>query len=293
MLAVLALGLGSGSRAMAEEKPAEKDNVVIGMPRSLFQGMPEFMVKAGSVPFLKLMKDATGVNGSLVIVPDSMSLAKQISDGKVQIGVFQGHEFAWAKSKHKCLSPIAVADPLNPVQAYCVVSWDCKAKHVGDLKDEKLALPPIHRDYCEMFLTRQKESHMKGVSFAGELKSATAEDAIYDVIEGKCGLTIIDATALNGFRNLHPGPFKNLKVLCQSEPFPNACIAINKDQLDQKTVDKFRKALLEAPNLPGGRPMLATWKLNGFVKVPADYEKQLEACEKAYPLPLALRASRD
>lgn len=292
-LAVLALGFGTGRRAVAEEKPADKDAVVIGMPKSLFQGMPEFMIRAGSGPFLKLMKDATGINGSLVIVPDAMTLADQINAGKIQLGVFQGHEFAWAKTKHGQLSPIVVTDPLNPVQVFCVVSWDCKANHVGDLKAEKLALPPVHRDYCELFLAKQKKTHLKGASFAAELKSPTAEDAIYDVIDGKCGLAVLDATALNGFRKLHPGPFENLKVLCQSDPFPNACIAVKKDEINPKTVEKFRQALLNAPNLPGGRPLLSTWKINGFVKVPDTYGKQLETCRTAYPMPPTPRAPVD
>jgi ABC-type phosphate/phosphonate transport system substrate-binding protein len=295
-LAILVLGLGSGSRVTADDKLPDKDAkdaVVIGMPKTLFHGMPEFMVRAGSGPFLKLMKDATGSNGTLVIVPDPMTLAKQMDEGKIHIGVFQGHEFAWAMTKHKKLTPIAVADPLNPVQAFCVVSWDSKAKNVGDLKAEKLSLPPIHRDYCEMFLAKQKEAHLKGVSFAAELKAATAEDAIFDVIDGKCGLTVVDATALNGFRKIHPGPSECLKVLCQSDPFPNACIAVKKDEMNPKTVEKFREALLKATELPGGRPMLATWKLKGFIKVPDNYEALLKACEKAYPLPPELRVSLD
>lgn len=290
-VAALVIGLGTGGSAFAQGKAPE--SVEIGMPRSLFQGVPEFFVRAGSGPFLKLMKDATHINGNIQHLPDAMTLAARLNDGKCHLGVFLGHEFAWAREKYPDLTPIAVADPMNPNQAFCLVAWDCKAKHIGDLKGEKISLPPIHRDFCELYLAKQKEAHMKGESFAAQLKGATAEDTIFDVIEGKCALAVVDAASLKAFQRLHPGQFKNLKVLCQSEAFPCACIAVKKGEMDDKTVEKFRKALLKSPELPGGRPMLATWKLNGFKPVPADYAKQLEDSAKKYPLPPALRAAVD
>jgi ABC-type phosphate/phosphonate transport system substrate-binding protein len=275
------------------QSAAGDGGVVIGMPRSLFQGMPEFMIKAGSGPFLKLMRDNTGVEGSLVIVPDAMTLAEHLNAGKIHIAVFQGHEFAWARKKHEKLVPICVADPMQPVQAYCLVSWDCKAKHVGDLKDEKIVLPSVHRDFCELFLSKQKEQHMGGKAFAGQLTCAQAADAIQDVIDGKGALTVVDAPTLSFFRKIYPGQYQNLKVLSQSDAFPNACIAVKKDELPEATVAKFRRALLNAPNLPGGGPMLTTWKLKGFVRVPDDYDAQLKSVEKNYPTPPAVRAAID
>jgi ABC-type phosphate/phosphonate transport system substrate-binding protein len=282
-------------RAFGEEKPADnnkapnKDEVVIGMPKSLFQGIPIWMVELGAEPFLKLMKESTAVNGKILHVSDAMTLADQMDVRKVQIGVFQGHEFAWVKKKYPDLIPIALSAPMNPVQTFCVVRWDCKAANIGELKDQKLSLPAVHRDFCDMYLAKQKDEHMKGKDFAGVIKAATATEAIFNVIQKECGCAVIDCSTYEFFKSVYPGQFKNLKVLCHSEVFPNACVAVKKGVLEEKTIEKFRHALLHARELPGGEAMLLNFKLNGFVKVPDDYEKLLKDLQKGYPAPAALR----
>jgi ABC-type phosphate/phosphonate transport system substrate-binding protein len=294
-LGVLLLCIASRSLAAdAPAKPApgkEPETVVIGMPKSLFQGIPQFLIKAGSGPFLQLMKDSTGIEGKLSLQPDAMTQAREMNEGKVQLGVFLGQEFAWVKEKYPDLVPIAIAVPNQPVQAYCVVLWNCPAKSIRDLKKQTLALPPVHRDFCEMFLAKQKDLHMKGAAFAGQIVSASGLDALHDVIAEKAGCTIVDATTLKHFEDLYPGQFKNLKVLCQSEVFPNACIAVKKDELNAKTIEKFRKALMTAQDKRDGRYLLESWKLKGFSKVPDDYELQLKAVKKAYFPPADIRAA--
>ena len=84
------------------------------MPKSLFQGIPAFMIEAGSGPFLRLMKDSTGIEGKLSHQPDAMTLAKEMDQGKVQLGVFLGQEFAWVQEKYPNLFPIAIAVPNQP-----------------------------------------------------------------------------------------------------------------------------------------------------------------------------------
>jgi len=276
-VAVAILGLSSPQGAVGQEPTS----VEIGMPESLFQGIPRVFREAGAKPFLKLMKDSTGIEGHINFEADAMTLAAKINDGKIQLGVFQGHEFAWAKAKYKDLTPIAVADPMRPVQAFCVVHWNCNAKNIDALKGGMIALPPIHRDYCAMFLARE----MKNEKFKGQLIAATASDAIFDVIEEKCACTVVDCATLKFFQNNNPGSFKMIKVLCESNIFPNACIAVKKGQMPEATVAKFKKALLSSKDLPGGRPMLAAWKLNGFVNVPDSYEAELNEVLKVYPKP--------
>jgi ABC-type phosphate/phosphonate transport system substrate-binding protein len=283
--ATLTLGTIEKSSAQAPAPAKPRDSVVIGIPESLFQGVPEVLRKFGAAPFLKLMKDNTGINGTLEYFPDAMALAKQIDAGKVQLGVFQGHEFAWAKAKYGKLTPIVVADPLDPVQAICLVRWDCKANNIGELKAQKISLPPVHRDYCQLFLAKQKLEHMKGQKFSGQLDAAQATDAIFDVIEKKAGCTVVDCMTLNFFKSVYPGQYQNLKVLCQSEVFPNACICFKEGDLNPQTVGKFRDALLKAAELPGGRNLLLSWKLKGFVKVPDDYDALLKKVQKGYEMP--------
>ena len=294
-MVVLSLGLVGSSRA-AENLPApikERTTIDIGMPGTLFQGMPKWIITAGAEPFKKMMKEQTGLAGTIHFPTDALMLADQMKEGKVQLGVFQGHEFAWARNKNPDLMPIAVAVPMQPVQSFCLVKWDCKAKNIGDLKGEKISLPPVHRDYCELFLARQKDLHMKGAKFAGQIDADVATNAIQDVIDDKAGCTIVDGATWHFFQKVFPGAAENLKVLCESEVFPNACIAIQKSELDDKTIEKFRKAMLNAQNDTIGRPMLTTWKLTGFAKVPDNYEQQIKTIGKTYPVPPALRVAVD
>lgn len=293
-LMIMALGLGISQRSSAGERSISAgDPVEIGMPESLFQGIPDFLRQAGAAPFLKLMKEQTGMQGKINFLPNAMKLADDINSGKIQLGVFQGHEFAWAKEKYPDLMPIAVTVPMQPVQAFCVVSWNCKAKNIGDLKNEKISLPPIHRDYSEMFLAKQKHEYMKGETFSGHLTTGQATDAIQDVIDGKSGCAIVDAPTMKFFERVFPGQFRNIKILCQSEVFPNACIAVKKGELDEASIAKFRQALMNAPKQSVGQTMLTTWKLKGFSSVPDSYEAQLQVIRVAYPLPSTLRAAVD
>jgi len=264
-------------------EPAPPATVEIAMPRTLFHGLHESLMKLGAAPFLKMMKTNTGMEGAISFPADARTLAAQLDAGKVHIGVMTGHEFAWAQSKYPDLMPIAVSVPMQPIQSFCVVAWDCKADNIGDLKDQKISLPGNHRDFGEMFLEKQKTQHK--TVFEGQLNRPFADDAIFDVIEGRAGCTIIDCSTFMYFQRVNPGQFQNLKVLTQSEVFPNACIVAKKGGLDAKTIEKFKTALFKAQNDPIGKPMLTTWKLKGFAPVPEDYPAQLKAIEKAYPVP--------
>ena len=198
------------------------------MPKTLFQGIPTFLIQAGAGPFKKMMLAKTGMDGNIVVPDDAMSLAAQIDDGKIQSGVMQGHEFAWAREKYPSLIPIAVTVPMQPVQAFCVVRWDAAATNIGQLKNGMISLPPVHRDYCELFLAKMKNEHMKGANFAGQLNAGTASEAIEQVIDGKSECTVVDCATIKFYEAVYPGQFKNVKVLCQSGPFPNACIVVKK-----------------------------------------------------------------
>ena len=287
------IGFGSANVCRAQAAaPPEPASVEIGMPDSLFFGIPKWLIETGAAPFKKMMKDSTGINGNLRILPDPMTLARELDQGKVQIGVMQGYEFAWAKSKYPQLDAIAMAVPMREQQTFCLVKWDSKAANIHDLKEGKISLPPLP-DYCQLYFAKIKDEHMKGAQFAGQLKASSGTDAIEQVIDGKSECTIVDSITLNWYQKIYPGPYKNLKILCQSKPFPNACIVVKKGQLSDDTIQRFAKALMDAKNDPVGKPMLDNWKLLGFSRVPADYDAKLKAIEEAYPLPPALRAATD
>lgn len=285
-LAVVVMLAGFSSMTMADEKPAAKaepTTINIGMPKTLFQGIPKFLIDAGAEPFKRMMKNQTGLDGVLHYPADAKEMADLIDAGKIDIGVMYGYDLGETMQKHSHLTPIAVAVPLEPAQAFLVVKWDCKAKNIADLKDQKISVPPVHRYFCERFLAKQKEAHMKGASFAGQLSSASSSDSIKDVIEDRAGVAIVDAATINWFQAVEPGQFKNVKILEQSEVFPSTCIVVKKDQLTPKTIASFSKALINAPNDPTGKHMLVTWKLKGFISVPDEYPAQVKAIMEKYP----------
>jgi len=288
VLGLLFVSVAIPGNAIAAEKA---ESVEIGMPRTLFHGLHESLMKIGAAPFLKMMKGQTGMEGNIQFPADTRTLAAQIDAGTVHIGVMTGYELAWAQSRYPNLVPIAVSVPMQPIQSFCLVKWDSKAKNIGDLKGEKISLPSNNRDFCDLFLDKQKNEHMKGATFAGRIDRPYADDAIYDVIEDRAGCTVVDCSALKYFQTVNPGQFQNLKILSQSEVFPNACIVVKKGELKPQTIEKFRNALLGAQDNPIGKPMLTTWKLKSFAVVPDDYARQLKLFETAYPTPAAWNAS--
>ena len=295
--ASLFVGLGLAGTGHADDNcpanaaPKDRTTVDIGMPDTLFQGVPDILKRLGGEPFKKMMKKNTGIDGVVHFPPDAMTLAAKLNSGDFQIGVMQGHEYAWAKSKFPCLMPIAIAVPMQPVQSFCIVRWNCAAQNIGQLKNGKLSLPPVHHPYSEMYLEKLKNEHMKGESFSGQLNAGSGCEAIDQVLDGKCECAIVDGSLLKTYEALYPGPFKATKVLCESEVFPNACIVVKKGELSQQTIDKFTDALINAVNVPAEKPMLVAWKVKRFTKVPDDYAQQIKQIEKAYPLPPVLKAS--
>src|SRR5215470_11464792 len=80
--------------------PARADGLVkIGLVNSLFRDTPPSLVEVLSRPLKALMESQTGLGGALRLCGDATALAKQLKEGKVQLGVFHGFEFAWARQK--------------------------------------------------------------------------------------------------------------------------------------------------------------------------------------------------
>lgn len=287
---VMAIVAFAGCEAVAASaEPADKPpqaSIDVGMSNRMIQNIPKENRSGVADPLMKLMKEQTGIQGNIKYLPDAMTLAAELNEGKVLMGVFQGHEFAWAKAKYPKLTPIVVAVPMQPAQAFILVSWDSKATKISDVSKQKVSLTSPLSDFCTLFLDKEKEEHLKGSDFAGRIEAKTATDAIFDVIEGKAGCTIVDNSTLKFFQKVYPGPAQSVRVLGQSPAFPNACVAVKKNGLDETTVNKFRDTLLKAHSLQGTEPLLTSWKLKNFAKVPDDYDQALSAVLKQFPTPL-------
>jgi ABC-type phosphate/phosphonate transport system substrate-binding protein len=276
---VLAAGL---SILLAGTSAAGEPTVYkVGIPKSAFRDLPSGLLSIAGEPFKALMTSQTGLDGEVVIENEALAVASQLDSGKLQLGVFLGHEFAWAKEKHPDLEPLVIMVPRpRDVQAFILVRWDCKAATLADMKGTKLVLAKNGRDHVRLFLDRQ----MAG-GFDSTEKTDTVHEALQRIIEGDADLTVADGAAWNYFQKLYPGPSQNLKVLAKSDVFPPTVVAYKKGALDDATVARIRDGLLTAHEASRGAKLMNLIRIDRFEEVPAGYDDMLKACRKAYPTP--------
>jgi ABC-type phosphate/phosphonate transport system substrate-binding protein len=277
---VVALTFLAPSLASAGDSPTIK----VGLPKSAFRDVPPALLSYAGEPFKALMKGQTGFDGDVVVEANSSTIARQIDEGKLQLGVFLGHEFAWAKEKYPSLEPLVVSVPRpREVRALLLVRWDCKATSLSDLKGTKLALAKNLRDHAQLFLERKKADDMSDGGFCSTEKADTVHDAIHKVIEGDADVTVTDGAAWNYFQKLYPGASQNLKVLAKSEVFPPAVVAFKKGALGEATISTIRTGLLTAHEASKGDKLMSLIKIERFDEVPTGYDDMLKGCRKAYP----------
>jgi ABC-type phosphate/phosphonate transport system substrate-binding protein len=292
-----AVVVGLALCAMAATLPAsepinDKDSVRIGLVSTLFRDIPPSWVQMTTKPFSDLMKEQTGLAGKVITSGAALDLGRQLQDGKVQLGVFHGVEFAWAQERYPNLEPLMIAvNRERHLHANLVVRWDCTAKDFGDLKGKILALPRRSREHCHLFLERHcrelgmepKEYFDKVVCHGG------VEDALDDVIRGKVQGAIVDSALLEWYGRLKPGCHSGLKIVKRSEVFPAAVIVYRKGALDDATLQRFRKGMLDAHQNTKSNELMRMWSLTGFERIPEDYQQTLTDIRKAYPAPEAAK----
>src|SRR4051794_31751019 len=96
-------------RAAAENTLADATDIRIGLVGSMFRDVPEPMLQVLSKPFRSLMEDQAGVVGHVVSCGAAENLALQLKGQNVQLGVFHGFEFAWARKTNPDLKPLMIA----------------------------------------------------------------------------------------------------------------------------------------------------------------------------------------
>src|SRR5262249_43973008 len=137
-----------GGRA-ADAKPAV---LQVGMMRSFFpKDMPNATIEIMLRPFKALLEGEVGLKGELLPVAKADDLGRQIVEGKLQVGVFHGVEFGWARHKHAQLKALVTAINPQPLRAYLIVRQDSTAAAFADLKGKSLALSRLTLPYCTMY----------------------------------------------------------------------------------------------------------------------------------------------
>jgi ABC-type phosphate/phosphonate transport system substrate-binding protein len=272
----------------AEDHSPHTGLVRIGLISSLFSDVPEPTVMAMMQPLSALMEAQTGVGGELVACGDADNLGQQLSEDKVQLGVFHGIEFAWARQKHPELRPLVIAvNEQQHLRAVLIIRADGKIGDLGDLQQKVLAFPHQSREHCQLFLRRRCQEFKKEPAnfFAKVTNPANAEDALDDVVDGTVQACIVDSLSLDCYKRRKPGRFHRLKILQSSEVFPAAVVAFRAGILDEATLARVRDGMINANRTVAGKQLMTLWKLTSFEPVPADYDQTLTEIVKVYPAP--------
>jgi len=260
--------------------------VKVGLSATLFPGLPERILRAAAAPFKTLLEGQTGVKGQIVAGGQPMTLAGKVNAGSVQLGVFQGIEFARARHKYPTLQPLVMCSKgQSQLQVYLIVLTSTKAAALDDLAGKALAMPGDSKEHSNLFLAHRcapagktPEKHYSKV-----MKVADAEDALDALIDGDVDAAVIDNVAWELYKQHKPGCAKSMKVLVKSEIFPCAVIAYKPGTLDKSQVASFRAGLIAAKKSAKGKEMLRFLGLTGFEEVPATYERLFTDINKAYP----------
>ncbi len=287
-LAALALAWGmalpSGSMRAAEE-PASKP-IQIGLANSLFRDTPASLIGLLSRPLKSLMEAQTGVSGDLVLAGDAIALADKLKANKVQLGVFHGFEFAWARQHCPELKPLVIAVAQHRMlHAHLVVLKDGGVNSCGDLKGKIIGLPAVSREHLHLYLERRCPALGSDprTFFAEVNRPSDPEEALDDVVNGRSQAAIVDRAALDSFQESKPARAAKLRVLQQSEPFPPSVIAYYPGSLDESILKRFREGMIDATQSQRSRDLLKMCRITAFEDIPREYEQLLVEILKAYP----------
>ena len=261
----------------------------IGLVNTLFRDAPEPLIQVMARPFKSLMEDQAGVVGEVVVGGDAAELAVKLKDDKVQLGVFQGFEFAWARLKAPDLKPLMIAvNQQSFARAVLVVRQDSKATDVADLKGKAFALPRLVREHARIFVERRcVEPGVPLEKWFGKVAAPTnSEEALDELAEGRVQATVVDDVELEAYRKTCPKTAARLRVLQESEVFPCPVVAYHQSgTISEDTLRRLRTGMIAAKGTPRGRNLLNLCRISGFEAVPADYEQALTDILKVYPPP--------
>jgi ABC-type phosphate/phosphonate transport system substrate-binding protein len=265
---------------------ASKPGVRIAMPDTLFPDMSNAARLIGGKAYQNLLGARAGVPVEVVHLPDAATMAEQLDQGKLQLGVFQGFEFAWAKEKCADLRPLVVAVPHCEIRVCLLVRADSKMASVADLDGKKVGIPAGTRDYARMYLEKLRAAEATAAEIDFELvKPDDADEALEDVIDGKLSAAVVTEASRSSFQDNKPGRYRRLKLLARSPTWPLAVIAYKKGLVDTNVLNSCAAGFTGAEGDIHFAVPLRVMQLKGFAAVPRDYSEQLAEILRAYPAP--------
>lgn len=292
LVAVFGGLLGTEASVGGTENAADARTVRLAIVASLMQDNSRTLVSAFLDPFSRLVQAQTGLTSHVVLGETPAKLAVQLSTDEIQLGVFQGVEFAWVRQAHPSLRPLMIAiNQKHRVKAYLVVPADSSARGTADLKGKSLGLPRHSRIHSRLFVEQacQKAGEADLSRFFHPFTTPpNAEEALDDLVDRKFDALVINGVSLESYERRKPGRFSKLKIIQTSETFPPTVVAYRPGSMTTEKLKQFQDGLLNAHQTALGRQLMTLWRLTAFEKVPSDFDDLTSEIVKYYPAPKAM-----
>ena len=270
--------------------------VRIAVVDTFFRDIPEPLVRPLVEPLRVLMLAQTGMDGDVVLPKGALQLAQDLADDKIQIALFHGFEYAWAKHQHAELRPLMIAlHQERELQVFLMVRADSPVRSFAELQGKPVALPCFCQEHCWIYMERacQAAGQADPKKFFSSLTTPRdPEQGLDELADGKVQAVIVDNVTLNSYQKRKPARFAKLKSVQKSETFPSAVIAYRAGSFDEATIKRLQESLLDGQKTSLGRQLLMLWKLKSLESVPADFDEALNKILKAYPPPERQQAGK-
>ena len=270
--------------------------VRIAVVDTFFRDIPEPLVRPLVEPLRVLMLAQTGMDGDVVLPKGALQLAQDLADDKIQIALFHGFEYAWAKHQHAELRPLMIAlHQERELQVFLMVRADSPVRSFAELRGKPVALPCFCQEHCWIYMERacQAAGQADPKKFFSSLTTPRdPEQGLDELADGKVQAVIVDNVTLNSYQKRKPARFAKLKSVQKSEMFPSAVIAYRAGSFDEATIKRLQESLLDGQKTSLGRQLLMLWKLKSLESVPADFDEALNKILKAYPPPERQQAGK-
>jgi ABC-type phosphate/phosphonate transport system substrate-binding protein len=282
------LSLLAAFRSEAAGRDMAPSTIRVGLVDTLYHGTPDAVMAIGMRPLKLILEEQTGKAGEILSGGSFEDLAQQLKDDKVQLAVFHGVEFAWARQKQPSLKALLVAvNQRRDARADLVVRKDAKYAGPEDLKGQAVALPRFSHEHCWLFLRRRCAPPETAPEkyFSQMTAPVTDEDALDDVVDGAVQAAVVDTVFLEAYQKDKPGRAARLHTLVHSEAYPGAIlvIAYHPGVLNDKQLERFRDAMTDAQSTENGRRFLKLCRVTAFEAAPDDFEQTLADAAKKYP----------
>ncbi len=277
------------SAAAGPAEPGSPVEVRIGLPQSMFRDASPEAAVAAVESLVNLLQTRTGIQAKCSLAPDSETLARDLAEGKLHLGIMQGVEYAWLKDRYPRLKPALLAcNEQAALRAFLVGGSDNDVQSIKDLRHRPFAMPKCSLNHCYYFLDAavRRAGHNPKDYFTPASRPANSEDALDAVVDGQTPATVVDGVALETYRERKPGRARRLRVIEESCAYPAPAFIARIDGSDAETIKSFQDGMAQVHRHVLGRQVLTFWRLSRFEPVSDEYAKLLAGVLKVHPEPI-------